>query len=101
MLDVSPSWIFKIDWKSERIISIENNHQNSILQVNHFLKQLEREKQKQQQQITQDRLNNEFEKMNESFSILRNQIDNERNNIRNESVRDSNEMKVLIGQNHK
>lgn len=39
--------------------------------------------------------------MNESFSILRNQIDNERNNIRNESVRDSNEMKVLIGQNHK
>lgn len=39
--------------------------------------------------------------MNESFSILRNQIDNERNNIRNESVRDANEMKVLIGQNHK
>lgn len=39
--------------------------------------------------------------MNESFSILRNQIDNERNNIRNESVRDANEMKVLIGLNHK
>lgn len=39
--------------------------------------------------------------MNESFSILRNQIDNERNNIRNESVRDANEMKALIGQNHK
>lgn len=66
-----------------------------------FLKQLEREKQKQQQQFTQDRLNNEFEKLNESFLILRNQIDNGRNNIGNESVRDANEMNVLIGQNNK
>lgn len=77
---------------------LKQNHSNSISQIDQLLEQLKSEKQKQQEliesfkQFVQNHLKKEHEILSDSFENLKTQINDEKNKLRDETMKNVKEL---------